>query len=162
MPFQYFPNNNNTSLKMHLPMGFFYSPFAAEASSYQTMAPRCAKCGSVVHPYSVKNKNARKWSCGFCGTDNGLLMDVGNYNTEEFVEAKSGENGIFFVVDLCMPEQELTGLKTTLLKLLESLPQNIFVGLIAFSRVVYVYDFSEESLKFHCFNGHKGTRYSLA
>lgn len=158
MPFQSLPNNSNTALKLHIPLGFFFSPFAAEANTYQTTAPRCTKCTSMVSPYSVKNKNARKWTCSFCGGDNALLMDVGNYNAEEFIEAKSGDNGIFFVVDLAMPEQEFVGLKTTLLKLVDRLPQNVFVGLIAFGRCVYVYDFSEANLKFHCFNGHKGKR----
>jgi hypothetical protein len=27
MPFQYLPNNNNTALKLHIPLGFFFSPF---------------------------------------------------------------------------------------------------------------------------------------
>lgn len=105
MPFQYLPNNNNTALKLHIPLGFFYSPFFSEATSYQTTAPRCTKCQSVVHPYSIKNNNARKWTCGFCSSDNALIMNVGNYNAEEFIEAKTGENGLFFVVDLSMPEQ---------------------------------------------------------
>jgi hypothetical protein len=73
------------------------------------------------------------------------------------VEGKSGENGLFFVIDLALPEQEFNGLKSTLIKTIEKLPQNIYVGIVAFSRCVYVYDFSDSHLKFHCFNGHKGT-----
>lgn len=34
MPFHYLPHNSNTALKMHIPLGFFYSPFVAEAASY--------------------------------------------------------------------------------------------------------------------------------
>jgi hypothetical protein len=157
MPFQYMPNNNNTALKLHIPLGFFFSPFLVESDVYQTPPPRCTKCGSIGHLYAAKNKQARKWTCTFCSNDNPLIMDVGNNNVEEYVEAKSGENGLFFVIDLSMPEQELNGLKSTLIKTIEKMPQNIYVGIVAFSRCIYVCDFSEMHMKFHCFNGHKGT-----
>jgi hypothetical protein len=157
MPFQYLPNNSNAALKMHIPVGFFFSPFVAESATYTTTTPKCTKCGAVVHLNAKKNKASRKWTCNFCGTDNALLMDVGNYSAEEFVESKVGETGLFFVIDLSMPEDEFSGLKSTLLNTIPKLPRNIFVGIIAFSRCVYVYDFAENALKFHCFNGHKGT-----
>lgn len=115
MPFHYFPHNSNTALKMHLPLGFFFSPFAAESATYQTSPPQCTKCGSIAHPNAKKNKSARKWTCYFCGTESHLLADVGNYSAEEYSGSKIGETGLFFIIDLAMAEEEFNGLKATIL-----------------------------------------------
>lgn len=45
-------------------------------------------------------------------------------------------------------------MKKTLVKAIGKLPRNIFVGLVAFSKCVYLYDFKQEI--FQCFNGAKG------
>lgn len=41
-----------------------------------------------------------------------------------------------------MPREEFEGLKKTLLSTIRKLPKNIFVGIVAFSRCVYLYDFA--------------------
>jgi hypothetical protein len=79
MPFNYFPNSKNLALKLHIPLGLFYSPFYAASNKISASAPRCSKCGSVVGLFSIKNKSSKKWNCHFCGCENPLMMDVGNY-----------------------------------------------------------------------------------
>jgi Sec23/Sec24 trunk domain len=64
-----------------------------------------------------------------------------------------GENGIFFIVDLCISEKELAAIKTTLLATIDKLPKNIFVGLLSFNRNVFLYDFEDEYSKFACLSG---------
>jgi hypothetical protein len=44
------------------------------------------------------------WNCGFCQTSNPLLVDIGIEQIEEYVESKVGENGIYFIIDLCLPD----------------------------------------------------------
>jgi hypothetical protein len=51
----------------------------------------------------------------------------------------------------------LAAIKEVLLEAVEKLPQNIFVGLLAFNRNVFLYDFEEEYAKFACLNGQEGT-----
>jgi protein transport protein SEC23 len=50
-----------------------------------------------------------------------------------------------FVVDACMVEEELRAVKNELLLVVEQLPENALVGLLAFDAMVRVYDlgFSE-------------------
>jgi len=49
---------------------------------------------------SSKNKNTKTWICIFCLTTNPLTYDLGIQQIEEYVQGKSGSNGIFFIVDL--------------------------------------------------------------
>jgi hypothetical protein len=51
------------------------------------------------------------WSCSFCQTSNPLLVDIGIEQIEEYVESKVGENGMYFIIDLCLPENELASIK---------------------------------------------------
>ena len=44
------------------------------------------------------------WNCGFCQTSNPLLVDIGIEQIEEYVESKVGENGIYFIIYLCLPD----------------------------------------------------------
>ena len=72
------------------------------------------------------------------------------------MESKVGDNGLFFVVDLCITEKELEGVKETLLKVVSQLPQNIYVGLLCFNRNVFLFDFEEDYVKFACLSGKEG------
>jgi hypothetical protein len=78
---------------------------------------------------------------------------MGFQEVEEYVEARVGENGIFFMVDLCISEKELAAIKATITATIEKLPKNIFVGLLCFNRNVFLYDFEDEYSKFTCLNG---------
>jgi hypothetical protein len=83
-------------------------------------------------------------------------VDIGLEQVEEYVESRVGENGIFFIVDLCIPANELAAIKETLAATVEKLPQNIYVGLLSFNRNVFIYDFENEYARFTCLNGLEG------
>lgn len=101
------PATRNTAQKIMMPLGYFYSPFIADAETMKTSPLMCAKCKASICPYSTKNKNTKSWTCSFCPTTNPLPVDIGNNQVEEYVEAKVGENGLFFIIDLCVPAIEL-------------------------------------------------------
>jgi len=97
------------------------------------------------------------WNCNFCQTANPLLLDLGFEQIEEYIEGKVGDNGIYFIIDLCLPDNELASIKEIILSTIEKLPENIFVGLMAFNRNVFLCDFEDPFLKFGCLGGHEGT-----
>lgn len=49
----------------------------------------------------------------------------------------------------------MAGLKSTLLKTIDRLPTNIYVGIVTFNRSVNLYDFSDKCHRFFSFNGAK-------
>jgi hypothetical protein len=50
----------------------------------------------------------------------------------------------------------LAAIKEVLTEAVEKLPQNIYVGLLAFNRNVFIYDFEENYAKFASLNGQDG------
>ena len=54
------------------------------------------------------------------------------------MESKVGDNGIFFMIDLCISEKELEAVKETLVNTIRNLPRNIMVGMLCFSRNVFI------------------------
>ena len=100
--FQCLPATRNTAQKIIMPLGYFYSPFLPGLQPIKANPSYCAKCRACINSYSQKNKNTKTWSCPFCLTSNPLLLDIGIDEIEEYVEAKVGDNGIFFIVDLCI------------------------------------------------------------
>ena len=140
-----------------MPLGYFYSPFLAEAQPVRADPIYCAKCKASICSFSSKNKNTKTWVCGFCLTTNSFNLDLGIQQVEEYVQGKVGENGMFFLVDLCLSASEWESVKEGLKGVVEKLPKNLYVGLIGFNRNVFIYDFEDEFTKFSCLNGAEGT-----
>jgi protein transport protein SEC23 len=96
--------------------------------------------------------NAKLWTCVFCGqrnqfpphysgmTESNLPAELlPNVTTIEYVltrQQRSLPPVFLFVVDTCISTDELQALKDSLMQTLELLPQNAFVGFIAFGTVV--------------------------
>lgn len=66
------------ALKTHLPLGFFYSPFLGEPTVLKASPSYCSKCKAALSIYAQRNKQARRWNCNLCGTDNPFIGDYGN------------------------------------------------------------------------------------
>jgi len=94
-----------------MPLGYFYSPFLADPPTIRANPSFCAKCRASINSFSQKNKNTKTWICNFCLTSNPLTVDIGNEEVEEYVESRVGDCGIFFIIDLCISEKELTAVK---------------------------------------------------
>lgn len=100
--FHCLPATRNTAHKLIMPLGYFYSPFLPEPQPLKADPQLCAKCRASITCFSSKNKNTKTWVCGFCLTTNTLTFDVGTQQVEEYVQGKSGSNGMFFIVDLAL------------------------------------------------------------
>lgn len=137
-------------------MGHFYSPFIVPLNPIKVSPPICSTCKAALNPYASKNRQTRTWNCNFCGAVNPLTAEIGNAAVEEYVDAKAGENGVFFIIDLCISEDDMVGLKETLIKTIQKLPRNIYAGLISFNRNVFLHQFSSPNSKVIAFNGSEG------
>ena len=56
-------------------------------------------------------------------------------------------------MDLSISKTELDAVKQSLKTVIEGLPHNLFVGLTAFNRNVFIYDFEDQNTKFYCLSG---------
>ncbi len=101
------PATRNTAHKIIMPLGYFYSPFLPETTPVKASPILCAKCKASISPFCSKNKNTKTWVCSFCLTTNPLPLDLGISQIEEYVEARVGDTGVFFIVDLCISASEL-------------------------------------------------------
>lgn len=53
--FNSLPTTKSMAQKMVMPLGYFYSPFLAEAEqSYKGKPSECSKCKAVLHPFTSK------------------------------------------------------------------------------------------------------------
>jgi phosphopantothenoylcysteine synthetase/decarboxylase len=92
-------------------LGYFFSPFLPSPNAIKANPHYCGKCKASISSFCQKNRNTKMWSCSFCQTSNPLLVDIGIEQIEEYVESKVGENGMYFIIDLCLPENELASIK---------------------------------------------------
>jgi len=83
--FNCLPATRNCAQKIILPLGYFYSPFIAEAQTIKANPVLCAKCRASINVFSAKNKNTKTWVCPFCLTNNPLTVDLGVQQVEEYV-----------------------------------------------------------------------------
>ena len=124
-----------------MPLGYFYSPFLPEAQAIKASPLLCAKCKASINSWSNKNRNTKTWTCNFCLTNNPMMQDIGIQQIEEYVQTKAGNSGLFFVIDTCVSKPEFEAVKETLLKMVDQLPNNIYVGLLSFNRNAFLFDF---------------------
>lgn len=80
--FHCLPANRNTSQKLIMPLGYFYSPFFPEAQLIKADPLYCTKCKASISSFSSKNKNTKTWVCSFCLTTNALTYDLGTQQIE--------------------------------------------------------------------------------
>lgn len=152
--FSQFPATKNTAQKLIMPTGYFYSPFLAQAPDLKKgKLPLCSKCTAAINPHSRKENNQGIWQCNFCQTDNPLLKGFGNNMMEEYYEMKVGDCGLYFIVDVCLSEEELNSVKETLITTIKKLPKDIFVGLMIFNENVLICNFEGPEVEYVCVNG---------
>jgi protein transport protein SEC23 len=153
------PNTRIEATKLVVPLGCLYSPFkkspAIPLVSYEPVYCKGA-CRSILNPYCSVDFRGRLWVCPFCYqrnafppqyndiSENNLPAElIANYTTIEYTLrplAQPPPPIFLFLLDTCMPEEELKCVKESLLLALTMLPPNAVVGLIAFGTTVQVYE----------------------
>jgi protein transport protein SEC23 len=177
MPWNILPINKGWADKIVLPVGVHYTP-GKQIADIEFLGDQpllCSLCAAVFNPFCLLDKNTKTYLCPICGARSSLpqnkLKYLNEYQTlpelspssttiEYQLDEKVRERGFLFVVDKCVPEDELTEIKIAIKGQLEQMPDDCYVGLITFDRNVFVQDLAEtEFLSEFAFNGSKD--YSL-
>eukprot|EP00033_Pygsuia_biforma_P000731 GCRY01000855.1.p1 GENE.GCRY01000855.1~~GCRY01000855.1.p1 ORF type:complete len:747 (-),score=158.47 GCRY01000855.1:377-2617(-) len=131
----------------------------------------CKGCKAVLNPFCAIDTANKMWTCPFCFHRNGFPANysqitetnlppelIPNYTTIEYALRKgpAPPPAYIFVVDTCIPDEELEALKQTLILGLSIIPSNAFVGLISFGKMVQVHEIGfAECAKSYVFKGTK-------
>ncbi|KAL0228396.1 hypothetical protein RCL1_004539 [Eukaryota sp. TZLM3-RCL] len=172
--FNVWPSSRSELAKTALPLGALYTPLKA-IDGLGTIAGRpvlCRTCGCCLNPYVQVDVHSKLWRCCICGESRNQLpyKDISesnipleltpNASTVEYIIQQSGNNAIppvyLFVVDIAVPEEELSSIRSALLSVLTSIPENALLGLITYGSSAQVWQLtSSEVPRAYFFSGTK-------
>ena len=158
-----------------VPLGALYSPLKQQCQTVGYDPVRCKNptCQAVLNPYCQVDFNAKLWVCPFCGTYNNFPSNYAAHispenlvpellqtaTTIEYTLTKrppSAAPAFVWLVDRCLPEDELDALKETLQLMLDLVPEDCTVCLITFGTTVNVHDLKKgDCARTHIFQGTK-------
>jgi protein transport protein SEC23 len=147
--------------KKHLvvPLGCVHSALASGAVRlpYEPLVCK-GPCRTVLSPYCAVDVRGKLWACPFCCTRNAFppayaALSEQSMPAELFPQHSTVEYTMrtpatqqppvfLFVVDTCLAEAELRGLRDSLVQVIGLLPQSALVGLITFGTTVQVFELS--------------------
>ncbi|KAG0475436.1 hypothetical protein HPP92_015122 [Vanilla planifolia] len=132
---------------------------------------RCHNCGAYANLYSDVLIGSGQWQCVICkklNSSDGEYIAASKNDLHHWPEFSSSaidyvQSGnrrpgyvpvsdsrmsapIFLVIDECLDEAHLQHLQGSLHAFVDSLPQNMRIGIITYGRTVSIYDFSEGSV----------------
>eukprot|EP00941_MAST-03F_sp_MAST-3F-sp1_P006026 g6026.t1 len=170
------PTSRIEATRVVVPVGCMYTPLKKVEGlppplKYQPV--RCKRTGSVLNPYCQIDFHSKLWTCPFSMQRNHFPQHyaaaisetnlpaelIPQYSTIEYElpGRVAGPPVFLYVVDTCIPEEEIKELKDSLLQSLSLLPETALVGLITFGRMVHVHEVGSQSglPKAYVFRGHK-------
>lgn len=151
------PNSRLEATKCVVPFCSLVTPLKAlpEMPVVNYEPVRCKGCVAVLNPYSRVDFTGKIWICPFCYTrnhfpqhyygiaENNLPAELfPSYTTIEYnlPGRQAAPPAYLFVVDVCLAEDELNSLKTSITQALSLLPENSLVGLVTFGTQVHVHE----------------------
>jgi len=157
MSWNVWPNSRLEATKCVVPFASLVTPLKSlpGAPVVQYEPVRCKGCAAVLNPYARVDFNGKIWICPFCYTRNHFPQHYHgisetslpaelfpNYTTIEYQlpAAPAPPPAFLFVVDCCLPEDELNSLKTSVTQALSLLPENSLVGLVTYGTMVNVHE----------------------
>ncbi|AFZ79676.1 Sec23/Sec24 domain containing protein [Theileria equi strain WA] len=160
--------------KAEVPIGCLFTPLkASDEDSAQKiplveyMPVRCRNSGIFLNPYCNIDFRAKTWTCPVSLlrnplppsysehiSPNNLPLELTNL-TMEYIIPSNVTGGVFpptfiFLIDTCIPQEELDQLKDSLQQVISMLPGDVNVGFITFGSVIKVHDLSETEIP-RCF-----------
>ncbi|KAJ1728250.1 GTPase-activating protein S23 [Coemansia biformis] len=168
------PNTRIEATRGVVPVSALYTPLKERPDQppirYEPVMCKMP-CRAVLNPYCQIDVRGKLWICPFCLQRNQFpphYKDISAHNlppellprftTIEYeLPRRSPVPPVFmFVVDTCLEEDELKGLKDSLILALSLLPPTALVGLITFGTMVQVHELGhQECPKSHVFRGSK-------
>ncbi|KAL3348649.1 hypothetical protein AABB24_022023 [Solanum stoloniferum] len=176
MPWNVLPGSKSEAAQCVIPVSAIYTPLKPFPNTPTLpYAPlRCRNCRSVLNPFSIVDFSSTKiWICCFCLQRNHFPPSYQSisetnmpaelfpqYTTIEYEspsEKASLTNPVFlFVIDTCVIEEEIGYLKSSLLQVVGTLPENCLIGLITFGTYVHVHELGFGQIpKVYVFKGSK-------
>ncbi|KAJ9084039.1 GTPase-activating protein S23 [Entomophthora muscae] len=153
-----FANTRIEANRMVIPISCLYTPLKMRQDVppvyYEPVVCK-SPCKGVLNPYCQLDVRAKLWICPFCLSRNPFpphYKDISNtnlpaellpkYTTIEYVLTRSATLPpiFFFVVDVCLDDEDLLALKNSLVISLSLLPPNALVGLITYGTMAQVHE----------------------
>ncbi|GAV00548.1 hypothetical protein RvY_11379 [Ramazzottius varieornatus] len=167
------PCSRIEATRLIVPFGVFFTPLKPRTDIPPLMYDPvyCTRCRGVLNPYCQVDFRAKTWLCCLCTQRNGFppqynaiseqqrpaeLMPT--FTTIEYILPRTNLMApiFLFVVDTCVEEDDLAALKESLDTCLTALPNNAYVGLITFGRMVHVHELGAEFIpRSFVFRGNK-------
>lgn len=148
---------------MVLPLSCMYSPMHAGGAPEVIGAPVvCRNCGAVWSRHGRLDVTSGYWACLSCFSRNPLppAFDPNHpalqSDTVDYVLGTDSEArpSFIFVIDTCVPQEELDALKRNLIRSVEWLPPFSLVGFITFGHGITLWELGCEDLnKCYCLRG---------
>lgn len=173
MPWNVLPINRAWADRVVLPIGVHYTP-AKQIADVEYLGDHpvvCIGCKTVINPFCTVDLNTKSFVCSVCGARSALpqsklkymaehqaLPETSPQNTtiEYQLDQQLRDRGFLFLVDRCVPADEMAEIKTAIRTAVQNLPDDTFVGLVTFDRNVFVQDLEEtQFLSEFAFNGSK-------
>lgn len=157
------PSSKLEATRCIVPFGCMYTPLK-ELAPTRLPPPlpydpvRCKSCTSVLNPYSRVDLNSKMWSCPFCFNRNTLPMNysgisdanlpaelIPEFTTVEYTLQSQQRQGLslppvfLFVLDVCIPDDELQTAKDYIIRALALLPKDSIIGLITFGQNIHIH-----------------------
>ncbi|XP_027113534.1 protein transport protein SEC23 [Coffea eugenioides] len=181
MPWNVLPGIKSESAQCVIPISAIYTPLKPLPPTTPVLpySPlRCRNCRSVLNPFAIvdySNPNNKIWICCFCLQRNhfpphyqgisesnlpGELfphLTTIEYEDQNLAASAAASSPIYlFVVDTCVIEEEIGFLKSSLLQVLGTMPENCLIGLITFGTYVHVHELGYGQIpKVYVFKGSK-------
>jgi protein transport protein SEC23 len=167
------PGSRIEASKIILPVGALITPLREipdlQVLNYNPVV--CSHCHGILNPCCRVDFMNKMWVCPLCQTVNKFPMSYmgiseqalpaelyPQYTTVEYrLNKPNAPPPVFlYVIDTCLPEDELTILKDSIQMSFNLLPENAIIGLITFGTTVQVYELGySECSKAFVFRGDK-------
>lgn len=157
------PPSKVEASRMVVPLACLYTPLKQLETlkaplEYEPVRCKKQNCGAILNPYSQVDFLSKHWTCPFCFNRNVFPPQYAEQITETNLPAElypqfttveyaipgkvAGSPAFLFVVDACVPEDELNKLKESISQALMLLPPTALVGLISYGTMVQVHELS--------------------
>ncbi|CAK5036267.1 unnamed protein product [Meloidogyne enterolobii] len=179
MTWNVLPHSRVDSQKLIVPVATFFTPLKEKAADqpkqpvmeYDPILCQKQSCKAVLNPLCMIDYRTKMWMCPFCNQRNPFPPHYATiseenkppelhpfFTTVEYTLRKATTLApiFLFVVDTCLPAEELKALKDALQKAIAYLPADALIGLITFGRVVEIHELNVKGIaRSYVFKGTK-------
>eukprot|EP01006_Ploeotia_vitrea_P019258 TRINITY_DN51429_c0_g1_i1.p1 TRINITY_DN51429_c0_g1~~TRINITY_DN51429_c0_g1_i1.p1 ORF type:complete len:836 (-),score=128.17 TRINITY_DN51429_c0_g1_i1:867-3374(-) len=161
-----YPSTKEAAAQMVIPFGCLFNPLKpmSNLAVVNGSPVLCKNCSAALNPYCKVDTGSSLWICPFCLNRNQLMAQGGQcpqeLNTQnttieyQLDRPPAPSPAFFYVIDTCIPPEELDVLKDSLIQSLSLIPDNASIGLITYGTNVTLWEVGFSELhKCFIFNG---------